>query len=102
MWLYRRGILQAKAGRHRAAIDDYTAVLDMPDVPPNVLAMAQYNRALVYCAVADEAHAIHDLHAILGAPHAPEPVKIEARRRLLRMDRSSERTPVSAPPQSRS
>jgi hypothetical protein len=90
-WLYHRGMARAKLHKHQAAIEDYTEVLQMEGVPSGLRAMALYNRALVYCALESQSNAVKDLKAVLGMPEAAEYVKKEARRKLLRMDRSSDR-----------
>ena len=91
MWLYRRGMMRAKLHKNQAAIADYSAVIDLADVPADIRAMALYNRALVYHAAASEADAIDDLQKILEMADAAEHVKTEARRKLVRMERTSGR-----------
>ena len=91
MWLYRRGMMCAKLHKNQAAIADYSAVIDMADVPAGIRAMALYNRALVYHAMASESGAIDDLRKILEMADAAEHIKTEARRKLVRMERSSGR-----------
>jgi hypothetical protein len=90
-WLYRRGMYRAKLHKHMAAIDDYTAVIDMVDAPGNVRAMALYNRALVNYAKGSESDAISDLNQVTGMAEAAERVKTEAQRQLVRMKRRHER-----------
>lgn len=90
-WLYRRGMLRAKAHRQAAAIEDYTAVLAISEAPSNIRGMALYNRALVHSAMGNEPAAISDLKQILSAGDITEQIKTEARRKLLRMDRNADR-----------
>ena len=93
--LYRRGMARAKKHDHQGAIDDYSALIDMPNTPPDVKAMALYNRALVYSADAvDEGNskAIKDLNMVLSTANAPADVKTEARRKLERMKRHADKT----------
>ena len=90
-WLYQQGMVRARLHSQQAAIDDYTAVVDMPDSPASVRAMALYNWALVYSAMGRQPDAIGDLNRVLGMPQAAERVKTEARRRLVRMTRTSGR-----------
>ena len=71
---------------HQGAIDDYTMAIEMPETPPDVKAMALYNRALVYAAVGDDRKATEDLHTVLAMPEARSRVKDEARRKLARME----------------
>jgi hypothetical protein len=89
--LYRRGMLRAKRGDHGLAVADYSAVIDMREVPADVKAMALYNRALVHAANGDEARAMDDLRAVLAASGSPVNVKAAARQKLLRMDRQQHR-----------
>lgn len=87
---YRRGMARAHRHEHQGAIDDYTAMIDLPDTPANMKAMALYNRALAYVAANDEACATADLTQILSMSEAPANVRTEARRKLLRMKRRSD------------
>lgn len=90
-WLYRRGMVRAKLHRSQSAIDDYTAVIEMDDAPASTRSMALYNRALVQYAIGDETGAIDDLNAVLQMGAAGANIKTEARRKLVRMQRASER-----------
>lgn len=98
-WLYQRGMSSAKSHQHEAAIDDYTAVINMAKAPPPVRAMALYNRALVYRAQRKDAEAVDDLEQLLRMPAAGERVQTEARRQLLRMKRADDRGAGSVPGQ---
>ena len=82
--LYRRGMAKAKKQDQRGAIDDYTAVIDMPDAPANVKAMVLYNRALAYMASGDFGKGGDDLDAVLAMDEAPANVKRSARQKLVR------------------
>ncbi len=90
-WQYRRGLIRAKAGRTVAAMQDYSDVIEASEVDPNVRAMARYNRALLLWSSGDEAEAIKDLNQVLEESGASEQVKTEARRKLLRISRTTER-----------
>ena len=90
--LYRRGMAKAKKRDPMGAIEDYTASIDSQDVPADVKAMALYNRALVYAADGQTAKAIHDLNVVLEMRESLPTIKTEARRKLLRMKRSSEKS----------
>ena len=81
---------RAKKHDHQGAIDDYTAIISLPDTSASMKAMALYNRALTYAAVADESQALADLSAVLSMPEAPVSVRTEARRKLVRMQRRSD------------
>lgn len=93
LYIYRRGMLRAKQHDPQGAIDDYTATIDGPETPPDVKAMALFNRALVRCA-ADEHNpqVIDDLTMVLAMPESLADVKTEARRKLERMKRHSSKT----------
>ena len=91
MRLYRRGMLKAKLHDHEAALAHYTAVIEMADAPANLRSMALYNRSLVYTAKEDNPKAIQDLETLLDMPAAAPNVKTEARRKLVRMDRTADR-----------
>ncbi len=91
-WYYQRGMILAKARRNEAAIADYTEVIDMPEADPTMRAMARYNRALILWTLGTKEKALDDLNQVLLSPQVPENVKTEARRKLLRIDRSFART----------
>lgn len=90
-WLHRRGMLRAKLGHHVLALEDYTAVIEMPVAPASIRAMALYNRALVYHATGDQTQSIKDLNKLAEMPGASGQVRTEAKRKLVRMQRSSRR-----------
>ena len=91
-WHYRRGMLRAKRGQHTAALEDYGAVIELEHVDEGMLAMALYNRALVYDAQGNRPGAVTDLKRLLLLNAAAERVKTEARRRLVRMDQKLARS----------
>jgi hypothetical protein len=96
-WLHKQGMIQAKLHKHQAAMDAYTTVIEMADAPNDVRAMALYNRALVRHALTGKsADAIKDLNDVLKMTGATEQVKTEARRKLVRMDRESDRKDSNA------
>ena len=66
----------------------------MPSGPPDVKAMALYNRALIYVADGDDEKAIDDLNMVLARATSPTDVKTEARRKLKRMRRQSSKITV--------
>jgi hypothetical protein len=53
--------------------------------------MALYNRSVVYTTTGRDPQAVDDLERILELPGAAANVRLESRRKLLRMKRSSER-----------
>lgn len=69
----------------------------MPNVSGDIRAMALYNRALVYHAASRDACAINDLKQVLAMTDAANEVKTEARRKLVRMERSSSRVDARQP-----
>jgi tetratricopeptide (TPR) repeat protein len=91
MSLYKRGMLKSKAHEHQGAIEDYTSAIGMQHAPPDVRAMALYNRALVYSAAGEDAKATADLNAVLAMTQDLLHVKTEARRKLVRMQRESDK-----------
>jgi len=91
-WLYRRGMMYAKLSNNALAIADYTRVIEMAHAPSSIRAMALYNRALVHCATSCEVQAVEELQKVLEMPGATEQVRTEARRKLVRMQRSSNRS----------
>ena len=86
MSFYRRGMAKSKNHQHQGAIDDYTSAIGLPETPPDVKAMALYNRALVYAASGDGPKATDDLNSVLAMSGARNNVKTEARRKLVRME----------------
>lgn len=91
MSFYKRGMVKSKQHQHQGAIDDYTSAIGMPGTPPDVKAMALYNRALVHAAVGDDASATGDINAVLAMPQDLTHIKTEARRKLVRMRRGSDK-----------
>jgi hypothetical protein len=87
--LYQRGMRKARNHDHEGAIDDYTSVIDTPDASPDVKAMAQYNRALVYLATKNDPKAIEDLSLILAMQEMLVNIKTMARQKLTRIERRS-------------
>jgi hypothetical protein len=92
MSLYRQGMKHAQRHDHQQALGDYTRVIEMAAAPPDLRSMALYNRALVFDATSDTPRAIVDLQAVLGMNGVTEQVRTEAHRKLVRMERSLERS----------
>ena len=82
----------AKQHDHAAALADYTAVIESPHTPADVRAMALYNRSVIHSAMHDEGRAILDLQQVLETSGAAGNVRLEAKRKLVRMDRASNRS----------
>ncbi len=89
--LYRSGMTKANRKDFEGAITDYSAVIDSLNAPPNVKAMAVYNRALAYSAIHQDENAAKDLDAVLKMPHLSEDVKTAARRRKERVRKREQR-----------
>jgi tetratricopeptide (TPR) repeat protein len=83
--LYKRGLANDEKHDPQAALEAYTAAIDLQDAPEDVRAMALYNRALLLAAAGETVKAIADLHALLAIPLPLREVKSAARRRLDRM-----------------
>ncbi len=88
--IYKRGISKARRRQHNAAIENYTTVIGIPGVPEDVKAMSLFNRALAYVSVGDS-RGTEDLNMVLGMPGAPAQIKLEAMRKLARMQHRAER-----------
>lgn len=93
--LYKQGMVKAKEHDHEGAIDDYTATIDMQGIPPDVQAMALYNRAVVHAAVGSNPNAVDDLNAVLAMIEPLANVKMAARQKLARMERRGGKTDSS-------
>ena len=92
MFLYKRGMAKAKKDDHQGAINDYTTMIGIPGAPADLMAMALYNRALVYLTTGDDRKGEGDLDAVLAMNEAGVNVKTMARQKLARMEsRSSKR-----------
>ena len=91
MALYHRAVTLAKNHDEQAALDAYSAVVDWPGVPADIQTMALYNRSVVYTARHDDARAILDLQRILATPGAAGDVRLEAKRKLYRMEQGTVR-----------
>lgn len=82
----------AKATRHdyQNAITDYSAAIESTHIPPDVKAMAVYNRALAYSAIHEDAKAAADLADVLKMPGLPENIRIHAYQRSQRLRQRKE------------
>jgi len=88
--IYKRGLDKAEMRDLDGAVSDYTLILDMPEAPRDVKAMARLNRALANSSSRKYALADQDLREVLSAPDAPEQVKEAARAKLTRLKRRIE------------
>ena len=78
---------KAKKGDFAGAISDYSATVQDPSIPPDVLGMALYNRALAYSAVQEDQKAADDLKKVLSIPGLPDNIKVAASQRRERLRR---------------
>jgi hypothetical protein len=85
-WLYKRGLAKAKKRDHQGAIADYTSTIGMRVMPPDVLAMVLYHRALVFLAIGDDRKGRDDLSAVLAMGESLVNVKTMARQKLAVME----------------
>ena len=84
--LYRQGMRLAKERDHEGAITEYTAAVELEDVPGDVKAMALFNRGLVHMAAGDYGKSVADLEEVLAMDEAPENVKTMARQKLVKRE----------------
>lgn len=73
------------------AIKHYSDVINSPDSPRDVKAMALFNRALVFTTTEKTLEATKDLKAVLDMPEAMAKIKKSAGDKLVRMQRKLER-----------
>ncbi len=88
LWNYKRGIARAKRRDFEGALANYTTAIELAGVPAEVIAMALYNRALVYVAAGDDAKGVDDLDAILAMDGAMVIVNVRtmAKQKLAKME----------------
>jgi len=83
--LYRRAMARAKGNDQLGAVDDYTATINMLGAPLDVVAMALFNRSLVFVATGEDSKGTCDLDAVASMCEAPPRVRAMARQKLIRM-----------------
>ncbi|HEY4312278.1 MAG TPA: hypothetical protein VGN12_22710 [Pirellulales bacterium] len=88
---YRAGMAKANQRNYAGAIADYSAAIQVPDVPADVKAMATYNRALAYSSIHNDVKAAEDLAAVLEMPGLSQSIKREAQERRERIRRRDEK-----------
>ena len=81
-WLYKRGLAKAKKRDHQGAIAAYTSTIGMQVMPPDVLAMVLYHRALEFLAIGDDRKGEDDLKAVLAMDELLVNEKTMARQKL--------------------
>jgi hypothetical protein len=79
--LYRSGMVKANNRDYDGAIADYSAAIQVGNIPKDVKAMAIYNRALAYSAIHDDERATDDLATVLETPGLPANIKTHAEQR---------------------
>jgi tetratricopeptide (TPR) repeat protein len=82
-----RGMACANRNQSDEAIKYYTQVIDSTESPRDVIAMAIFNRALVYTTIGMERQATEDLKALLQMPEKLTKIKKSATDKLVRMQR---------------
>jgi hypothetical protein len=98
LWLYKRGLKKAKARDHQGAIADYTSMIGLRVMPPDVLAMVLYHRALGFLALGDDQKGHDDLNAVLAMGESLVNVKTMARQTLAAKESwTSDRSARSGP-----
>jgi hypothetical protein len=85
--IYKRGMQKAKADDLAGAIADYTSVINGKDSPPDIRAMAYFNRALVYSKQEQDDIAHQDLKAVVGLAQAPPNIVAAAKEKLARWEK---------------
>jgi hypothetical protein len=88
--VYRSGMAKANKADFAGAIADYSAAIQTPKIPPDVKAMAIYNRALAYSALDEDEKAAADLASLLEMPGLPENIQLAAQQRRARIRRRRE------------
>jgi hypothetical protein len=90
--MFKRGVEKAENRDLQGAIADYTAVIDLKGAPPDVIAMALFNRALAYSREHNDTKATADLDRVLAMPGATRKVISAAHEKLHRMRRRTTRS----------
>ena len=88
--MYRNGMVKANRRDYKGAIADYSAAIESPEIPPDVKAMAIYNRALAYSAIHQDDKAADDLKTVLATPDLPDNIRTAAQQRRERIRRRGE------------
>jgi len=83
--LYRRGMSKANKRNHQGALNDYTASLELRDIPADVKAVVLFNRALVFIAAGENQNGISDLDAVLAMDDLLPNIRTMARLKLEKM-----------------
>lgn len=90
--LVDQGMAYANSHSPNLAIKKYTEVIGTSESPGDVIAMALFNRALVYTTISKEIEAEADLRAIQKMPDATAIIQRSASDKLVRMERKLKRS----------
>jgi hypothetical protein len=85
MSLYKKGLACGEQNDSIGAVNAYTSVIKLPNVPDDAKAMALYNRALILAAAGSINEALADLRVVMELPVPLHVIKLAARRRLERL-----------------
>lgn len=83
--IYQRGMKKAHDKDLDGAIADYSAVINDPQSPADLKAMALFNRALVYSLQKKFEEANADLERVQAIPEAPRNLRDATREKLERI-----------------
>lgn len=86
-----QGMVCANNAEPEFAIEHYSDVINSSNTPSDVIAMALFNRALVYTTIGNEPQATVDLKAVINMPEAASRIKKSASDKLVRMRRKLKR-----------
>ena len=86
-----QGMACANNAQPEFAVKHYTDVINSSKSPRDIIAMALFNRALMYTSIGEESQATKDLKTILNMPEAMPKIKKSANQKLVRMKRKLER-----------
>ncbi len=92
MSLYRSGMRLAKEHDYQAAIDEYTAAIELDGAPADVKGMALFNRGLAQMAAGNFGKSVEDLEKVVAMDDAPENVKTMARHKLVKREARQKKT----------
>ncbi len=98
---YHTGLALSRSNDNSGAIAEYTCVIETDVTPPDLKAMALYNRALVHCLIGNQQQATLDLEGLVALSSTPVNVRTMARQRLVRLTNRATKTdapwtPISA------
>jgi hypothetical protein len=92
--MYRQGMRLATEHNHRAAIEEYTAAIELTGVPADVKAMALFNRGLVHMASGDYHKNVDDSEAFMAMDEVPRNVKTMPHQKRVKREGQRRRSQV--------